>query len=184
MTIQQTARDAHHDITWLIGALARALFARADQCEAAIPALERIAGCDFGAPLTSLRPALADACRHLPQATIAALVVAEEPAMALAACLEHLHWRDAGADWAIADVLGPEGPVRHEAARLRLLVAGPGETVPLAAETLVFVLAGAAEIHDAVGARRHLEAGAAHPAHGDLRNTRSDAPLLAALFSR
>lgn len=184
MTIQHTARDAHHDITWLIGALARALFERADACEAVIPALERIAGCDFGAPLMPVSPSLAHACRHLPQAAIAALAVAEEPAMALAACLEHLPWRDGAADWAMADVLGPDGPVLHDAARLRLLIAGPGETVPLAAETLVFVLAGAADIRDVEGALRHLKAGMAHPAHDVLRNARADTPLLAAVISR
>ena len=185
MTIQQTTRDAHHDITWLVGALARALFQRAEDCEAIIPVLEEVADCDFNAPLAPVRPSLAHACRHLPQAAIAALEAAEEVAMALAACLEHLPWRDGEADWAVTDVLGPDGPVRHDSARLCLLVAGPGTTVTLDGEgVLAFVLAGAADITDAAGALRHLRAGMAHPARGDIRSAHSRVPLLAALFLR
>lgn len=183
MTIQQAGRDAHHDITWLIGALARALYARADDCAAVVPALEKIAGCDFNAPLASISPALTHACRHLPQAAIAALEVAEEAAMALAACLEHLPWQDGGTDWALAGVLGPEGPVRHDAAQLRLIIAGPETAVPLEEEALLFVLSGAAEIRDAGGALRHLKAGMAHLAHGEIRNREPRAPLLAAVVS-
>ena len=184
MTIQQAARDAHQDITWLIGALARALFKRADDCDAVLPALERIAGCDFNAPLAPVTPALGHACRHLPQAAIGALKVAEEAAMALAACLEHLPWRDGDADWALAEVLGPEAPVRHMEARLRLLIAGPEVTVPLQENALVFVLSGAADIRDADGALRHLTAGEAHPAKGEVKNAQPRTPLLAALFLR
>ncbi len=184
MTVQQAARDAHHDITWLIGALARALFARADDCAAAVPALEKIAGCDFNAPLAPVTPSLGHACRHLPHAAIGALEVAEEVAMALAACLEHLPWRDGEGDWALADVLGAEGPVRHDSAGLRLLIAGPETTTPLAEEALVFVLSGAADIRDAEGALRHLKAGEAHPAREAIMNAQPRTPLLAGLFLR
>lgn len=184
MTIQHAARDAHHDLTWLIGALARALFDRAAKCADAMPALEKIAGCDFDAPLASVRPSLAHACRHLPQATIAALEVVEEVAMALAACLEHLPWREGTSDWAMAEVLGPDGPVRHDSSRLRLLVAGPGATTPLAEETLVFVLAGMADLRDPQGALRHVRAGMAHVAQDMVTNAQPDTPLLAAFFAR
>ena len=183
MTIQQATRDAHHDITWLVGALARALFERAETCGAVLPALEKVAACDFNAPLASLSPMLTPACRGLPEATIAALEVSEEAAMALAASLEHLRWQGNGEKWAAAQVMGPEGPVRHGQARLAMLVAEAGASVPLGETApLVFVLSGAARIMDETGALRHLAPGEVRAAHGGEVMVAGERPLLAAML--
>ena len=183
MTMLQATREAHHDITWLVGALARALFERADACAEVLPVLEKVAACDFNAPLAPVTPALAAACRHLPQATIAAMQTAEEVAMALAASLEHLCWQGSGTAWAAAQVMGPDGPVRHGQARLAMLVAAPETGVPLGnTAPLVFVLSGTARILDENGAIRHLSPGEVLPAHGGELAAAGDHPLLAALF--
>ncbi len=183
MTIQQAKHDAHHDITWLVGALARALFERADACDGVLPALEKVAACNFDAPLAPLTPALAPACRHLPQAAIAAMQTAEEVAMALAASLEYLRWQGNGEAWAAAQVMGPDGPVLHGQARMAMLVASPGAGVPLGESApLVFVLSGAATITDENGAMRHLSAGEVRTAHGGTLTAAGEAPLLAALL--
>ena len=183
MTMQQAARDAHHDITWLVGALARALFERAEACTAVLPALEKVAACDFNAPLAPLTPALAPACRHLPQATIAAMQTSEEVAMALAASLEHLHWQGSGAVWAAAQIMGPDGPMQHDSARMAMLVAEAGAEVPLGdTAPLVFVLYGTAEIIDGNGALQHLAAGEVRTAHDGKVAALGEQPLLAALL--
>ncbi len=183
MTIQQATRDAHHDITWLVGALARALFERSETCGAVLPALEKVAACDFNAPLASLSPMLAPACRGLPEATIAALEVSEEAAMALAASLEHLRWQGNGEKWAAAQVLGPEGPIGHRQARMAVLVAEAGVVAPLGNTTpLVFVLSGAAQIVDENGALRHLAPGEVRAAHGGELAVTGERPLLAVML--
>ena len=183
MIIQRTTQDAHHDVTWLVGALARALFERAETCDAVLPALEKLADCDFDAPLAPAAPALAPACRHLPQATVAAMETAEEAAMALAAALEHLRWRGERTAWAAAQALGPEGPVRHTEARLAMLVVEAGASVPLGETTpLVFALSGTAEIEDENGATRHLAPGEVGVAHGGTLMVAGAQPLLAALL--
>ena len=183
MTIQQATRDAHHDITWLVGALARALFERADACDAVLPALEEVAACNFDAPLAPLMPSLAPACRHLPQAAIAAMKTAEEVAMALAASLEHLRWQGNEEAWAAAQVMGPDGPVRHAQARLAMLVAAPGAGVPLGETApLIFVLSGTARVIDENDATRHLSAGEVRTAHGGTLAAAGEAPMLAALL--
>ena len=175
--------STHHDITWLVGALARALYERVEDCAAVLPALEKVATCDFSAPLASVQPALTPACRLLPQAAIAALETAEEAAMALAASLEHLRWQGNGETWAAAQVLGPDGPVRHGQARMAVLVAAPGAVMPLGdAAPLAFVLSGAAQIIDEHGAIRHLAAGEVRTAHGGAITAAGEAPLLTALL--
>ncbi len=165
MTIQHLTDDAHHDLTWCAGALARALFARAEAHEAVLPALEKLAACDFSAPLKQVRPALARPCRWLPEALTAALAHAEELTMALAASLEHLHWRapeaERGEDWAVASLLGPQGPLASAEGGVEVLVAGPGVTARCERDrTLLFVLAGEARVRDEHGALRHVDAGA------------------------
>ena len=179
------ALDAHHDLTWLIGALARALHARRDMHSAILPALERVAGCDFNAPLADTAPRLAAACRRLPEAVVAALPVAEEVAQALAACIEHLDWRGDDAQWAAAEVLGPEGPVRCANGGIRLVIAAQDAVAPVADEQhLLFVLAGRAGYHDMHGALRQLDAGGVAVVGGHELRACSSAPLLAVLLKR
>ena len=177
------ALDAHHDLTWLIGALARALHARRDVHSAILPALERMAGCDFNAPAAAMpAPRLAAACRRLPEAVMAALPVAEEVAQALAACIEHLSWRGDGAGWAVAEVLGPEGPVRCANGGIRVVIAAQDAVAPVADERhLLFVLAGRAGYRDANGALCHVDAGGVADVGGHELRASSSTPLLAVL---
>ncbi len=168
MTIQHLVDDAHHDLTWFIGALARALFARAHAHEAVLPALERVASCDFSAPLTPLSPRLSAPCRLLPEALTLALAREEEMALALAASVEHLRWDTPnGEDWATATVLGENGPVRSAQARVDVVIAAP-EARALAPlnPALLFVLCGGAEVRDRLGALHHVRAGEVQLARG------------------
>ena len=193
MTIQHHLHDAHHDLTWLAGALARALFARADAHEVVLAALERMAECDFSTPPVRLRPALADACRWLPETLTVAFGHAEEMALALAAAMEHLHWRPLrkDGDGAVARVVGTEGPLVCARARVDILVAGPGTVVPWTERSLLYVLAGRVRVAEEHGIFRHLSAGdVALVATGENNGDRGglsvaeQKPLLAALLAR
>ena len=200
MTLTEQRHDAHHDLTWLTGALARALFERAQDDAPTMAALQRVASCDFTAPLAGIRPGKAEACRWLPEAAIAALQEMEEPAMALAAALRHLSWRAlpcAVGEAALADVLGTDGPLCCATGGLAVLIAAPDSDITLPGESfgvrattdpqaarpaLLFVLAGEAAYADEHGALRHAGAGEiAHVAGERLRS--GTEPLLAAVLA-
>ncbi len=190
MTIQPRQHDAHHDLTWLIGALARALFVRLDGGGQPLTALRRLAACDFSAPPRQVTHAIAPACRWLPEALAAALLTAEEVAMALAAAHEHLCWRQApeaapAKAAASAAVLGMDAPLPWADGSLRMLLTAPQARLPFCASstTLLLTLSGEAAFRDAHGALRHAPAGeiAMLPAETHLMSV-ARAPLLAALL--
>ncbi|GEM_PF-4399322 len=206
MTLQERHNDARDHLTWLIGALARALFRHAEHDATVMGALQRLAACSPGAaPLTSASNEAAgradarkhhahriEACHFLPQAAVDALRHAQEAAMALAAALEHLRWQAMGSAAAIAEVAGPEGRLLCNDAALRLLITAPGCRPPISALRLpgaaadeapvLFVLSGAAHVQDVHGALRHVAAGQALQAGSHALQADENAPLLACLL--
>ena len=195
MTVQESRHDAHHDLTWLAGALARAVFLRLNASSRVRRALEHLAACDLSLHDEMPSPALAPACRWLPEALTAALRGAEEAAMALAAAHEHLAWRAVpdvapARAAATAQVAGAKGPLLCRRGRLRLLLTAPQARMPLRDDDapantsqLLFVLAGEAAWRDEHGALRHVlpADGAIMPAGTHIMSV-SPTPLLAAVL--
>ncbi len=193
MTLPAHRHDAHHDLTWLIGAVARTLFVQAHDDAAVMDALHGIAACNFDdQPIRSKRR-MAAACKWLPVAAVEALEVAEEPAMALAASLQHLDWQPLPAtdgEAARARVLGAAGPLNCPRAALSLLICEPGASATLPRDNgreepharVLFILAGEVAFTDAHGARRHARAGKVVPWHGETCRSSGKDPLLAVLL--
>ena len=117
--------DAHHDLTWLIGACARDLMKRGRN-PGVMDMLKGLSAHDFSA--AALRPvpaARANACEALPEAVTAAVAHAGETASALAAAHDRLPWREEAPGHARARVLGPDAPMhaRDDVLALHLLLA-------------------------------------------------------------
>ena len=180
--------DIHHDVTWLIGALARGLMGRARN-PGVLEMLGRLSECDFSQErLTNIPPASAPACAHLPEAVTAALKEAREAASAIAAASEHLPWRAAGDGAALARVLGEEALMEAERAAVTLILLAPGASIEIAArrrDALFFALTGpsrwrsegAALLALAPGQTLFVSSGHA------VRASTPDTPLLAAMIS-
>ncbi len=179
------AADVHHDMTWLIGALARDLMARGRN-PGVIEMLARLSACDFSRKAVgNIPPASAPACRFLPEAVSASLHVVRETATALAAAAEHLPWRARGEGAAEAHALGARAPLRARAAEVSLFLMEPGGRMrlePSARDALFLALTGPSRWRTEGAALLALEAGQTlfvSSGHG-VRIQAGRTPLLAA----
>ena len=193
MTVHTPQRDAHSELTWLVGALARALMQRAEKHVGVVPALHDLAQCDFTA--RALRAggergeqSAPEALRYLPEAVLAVAGQRRELAMALAASQEHLRWREADEGVLLAEVVGAQGALHCDVARLRVMLMAPGASAggAVCSGHLYFHLSGAAELTAPVRNpvwRETFRPGAVHELPDDMAlRAAPDAPALAALF--
>ncbi len=191
MAVAELLRETHEHLTWLTGALARALMARAETHAGIVPMLQRLAACDFSSAMVAdgdggALPA--ELAPHLPQALLAALEEAQEVAMALAAAQEHLRWRRAQDGAAMAEIVGPRGALRCARGHLRLLLAAPACPLNGAScgNALLLLLAGNGGLTAPTGNpvwRQRITPGTAMELPGDMLLRVEGEPLLAALFS-
>ena len=185
------ARDTsgiHHDVTWLIGALARGLMERARN-PGVLDMLGRLSACDFSPQrLTGAAPATVAACACLPEAVTAALPLSQEIASALAAAGEYLAWEAPAQGAGVARILGDEALMEASDAGLSLILLEPGKALTLDAQELdglYFALTGPSRWRSEGAALLALEAGQTlfvSAGHG-LRITALDTPLLAAAIT-
>jgi len=160
--LSRDIEEMHHDVTWLIGALARDLMARGRN-PGVMRMLVKLSGCDFSqASLANLPPSRARACAMLPEAVTGALEAAHESASALAAAHEYLPWEEWSEGSARAALLGADALMRARAMEISLLLLEPGARLALEPETkdaLFFALSGPSRWRTQGAALLALDAG-------------------------
>ncbi len=181
-------KDLHHDVTWLIGALARDLMARGRN-PGVLEMLSKLSECDFSqASLAGVAPSRAAACTVLPEAVTGALDAAHESATALAGAHDHLRWQDVAKGTARAALLGQEAPMRARAMEVSMLLFEPGARLslpPSGHDGLYFAMSGPSRWRTQGAALLALDAGQTlfvSAGHG-LEIQAGRAPLLAACLT-
>jgi dimethylpropiothetin dethiomethylase len=130
--------EQHRDATWLIAAIARKLGRDHRDEPGVAETLARLAEQDMSvAALRQPEPRRLPACKHLPELTGQAMMVADDVAAALAACEESLNWLqnanyadDTGpggdmADYAYCELIGPTGFFPGADFLLGFMIMGP-----------------------------------------------------------
>lgn len=131
MTLHVTRDEIHADLTWLIGAIARAVHGCCRDNPGVLFMLHALAEADLSTgALKPLPQKSARACSHLPLALARLLAEQEEVAQALAGAWEHLRWRDLASHVAEAPVVGSDGPFVSARVSLSVLVLGEGARYP------------------------------------------------------
>ncbi len=125
MTLHVSTYEIHADLTWLIGAIARAVHRTCRDNPGVLPMMQALAEADLStSALKPLPQRTVEACAHLPLALARLLADQEEVAHALASAWEHLHWQDLSPHIAQAPIVGHEGPFVSERVSLSVLILG------------------------------------------------------------
>jgi hypothetical protein len=189
--------DVHRNVTWLVGAIARALFRDHNEAPGVGETLARLAGQDLSAgALVEPEPRRLSACRHLPELAAHAMMVADDVAAAIAACEESSNWLqnanytgDTGPggdmeDYAYCELIGPTGFFAGDDFLLGLMIVGPERIYRdrlHKAPELYWLLTGPSDWSHAHGPYRAHEAGDTlwHPPNLVHATRTLHAPLLA-----
>ena len=128
-----------NDVSWLIASIMRGLLEFPDDRPGVRSVLSRIAEQDLSTEsFAPMQPARLPACRHLPEAVAAGLLVSSDLCSAIANIEDQLHWTQAEnysddymgqpgfmANTAYAEVIGSKGFFRGDDFRLGLMLIGP-----------------------------------------------------------